>query len=568
MRTTLPTQDPGNTRQPTAEPAAPELSLQTLGIQLQANDSHELWAEFHPPKTSQPLTLEQLAKLVIQAGYTATDYPLVAADAAVFLDAVRRRQPYMGRISAPVDARVEVFVSPNRLTAGLVLHGAQGQGRAISLDDLHQALKKTKVTHGLIDAALAEITHPELDQQLRNTNQVYCSLVAYGQNFTNGTDAWLEFLVKDASDRRPLEDEFGRIHYLEKGSFPYVEEGTALLRRYPPTKGVPGVNVNGKTLRAKDGKDIQLRLKDASVAPAAEDPDLLLAAKSGMPVIYDRGAQIEETLKVDTVDLSTGHVRYRGSIEVKGDVRDGMQVTATGDIKIHGGVDTAFVKAGGHIEVIGGAIGHKNASSLSRKAVLKAGCSIKVRFAHEAHLEAEHEILIGNQVMHSILKAGSFIKIEGKGQVVGGQLQAVDTIEANTTGAVAYSETKFVIGACPELQASYTQLLAQLNLIDDKKYRLIEIARKVRKKGKDEILKCKDQLLAAKAKIQAEAKELNLALAQTEAELKRYYAAKLIVHRRAYPGTWVSLAGAELEVSRELDKVTFYLHDGKVHTRQ
>lgn len=544
------------------------LSLDLLGIVYSVKDDNELWAEFNPLETTRELSLEQFTMLTFKAGYLPEDYPLIAANVAVFLDAVRRRQPQISCISVPQDAHVEVFLSPDKLLAGMVLYGAQGLGKPIDAAALDLALKKSKIAYGLIDGILDDLLNGALADSLRNTSDSYCTVIAYGEAHFHGEDATLEVLIEDASDRRPIQDEHQRMHYLEKGDFPYIEEGTPLLRRYPPTKGKPGMNVNGKAIRAKDGKDIQFRLKDASVKASETDENLLIAAISGLPVLYDKGAQIEETLKIDNVDLTTGHVRYRGSIEVKGDVRDGMQVVATGDIKILGGVDAAFIKAGGHIEVIGGAIGHQDAEFTTGKAALKAACTIKVRFAHEAILEAGQEIIVSNQVMHSNLTSGTFIQILGKGQAVGGSMKAVDYIELNTTGAIAYSETKLEVGECSELQVQYTALLAMLNQIDDKKYRLIELARKVRQKGRAEVLKMKDKLIAAKETIQEEARQLNVSLAAIEQQLKRFYAAKVIVARRAYPGTYIVLAGSHLDVNKELDKITFYLEDGQVKTRQ
>ncbi|GLR63614.1 DUF342 domain-containing protein [Marinospirillum insulare] len=544
-------------------------SLEQLGMVISVkDDNNELWVEFNPLETTRELTINQFAMLVFEAGYRPEDYPLISANVAVLLDAVRRKQPQLACISIPQDARVDVFLSSNKLLAGVVLYGAEGLGQPISRDALDQALKKAKVSHGLIEEVFDDLLSQERAEALRNTSDVYCTVIAYGEGHEHGKDAVLEVLVDDASDRRPIEDDQGRVHYLEKGDFPYLDEGESLLRRYPPTKGKPGMSVQGKTIRAKDGKDLQFRLKDASVKPSDDDENLLVAAVAGMPVLYDKGAQIEDVLKIDNVDLSTGHVRYRGSVEIKGDVRDGMQVVATGDIKIAGGVDAAFIKAGGHIEVIGGAIGHQDAEYLTEKAALKAGYSIKARFAHEAIMEAGHEIIISNQVMHSQLTSGSFIQVQGKGQVVGGKMKAVDYVEVSTSGAVAYSETLFEVGECADLQTQYTALLALLNKIDDKKYNLIELARKVRKKGREEIAKMKGQLVAAKEKIQLEARELNTSLTTVEDQLKRFYAAKVVVSRRAYPGTKVVLAGSEFEVSRELDKVTFYLQDGQVQTRQ
>ncbi|HKM16480.1 MAG TPA: FapA family protein [Marinospirillum sp.] len=552
-----------NNTQPTELP-----TLDRLGIVFSVKDNHELWVEFNPQEATRELSIEQFTSLTFDAGYLPEDYPLIAANIAVFLDAIRRRQPQLSCISIPQDAHVEVFLSPDKLLAGMVLYGAQGLGKPVNREVLDEAIRKSKIIEGLIEGILDELINPKLAINLRNTGNSYCTVIAYGEIHINGQDASLEVLIEDASDRRPLEDEHGRMHYLEKGDFPYIEEETPLLRRYPPTKGKPGMTVNGKVIRAKDGKDIQFRIKDASVKMSEADEDLLVAAVAGLPVLYDKGAQIEQTLKIDNVDLSTGHVRYRGSIEIKGDVRDGMQVVATGDIKIGGIIDAAFIKAGGHIELIGGAIGHQNAEFTTGKAALKAAYSIKARFAHEAVMEAGHEIIISNQVMHSKLTSGSFIQVLGKGRVVGGSMKAVDYIELNTSGAIAYSETRLEVGECAELQMQYTALLAMLNKIDDKKYQLIELARKVRQKGRAEVLKMKDKLIATKEKIQEEAHQLNAALVVMEEQLKRFYAAKVVVKQRAYPGTFIALAGSHLEVNKELDKVTFYLQDGQVQTRQ
>lgn len=547
---------------------AKQPSLEQLGIVFSIKENNELWVEFNPTEIKAELNTEQFTLLTFEAGYLPKNYPLVGANVAVLIDAIRRRQPLSVCISVPEDARIEVFLRGNKLLAGIVLYGAQGLGKPLGHEALNLLLKKSKVTHGLIEEAMETLVSPEIAEALHNTSNTYCTVIAYGEKHEHGVDATLEVLIKDASDRRPITDEYDRVHYLEKGDFPYAEEGEHLLRRHPPTKGKPGFTVDGKTLRAKDGKDLQFRLKDASVVIAEDDENLLLAAIAGMPVIYDKGAQIEETLKIENVDLGTGHVRYRGSVEIKGDVRDGMQVVATGDIKIGGGVDAAFIKAGGHIELVGGAIGHQDAQYMTEKAALKAEYSIKARFAHEAILEAGHEIIISNQVMHSKLIAGTFIQVLGKGQMVGGSAKAVDYIELNTTGAIAYSETKLEVGECAKLQERYTALLADLSKIDDKKYNLIELARQVRKKGREEIAKMKDKLIATKEAIQAEALELNTSLAVVEDQLKRFYAAKVVVNRRAYPGTYIMLAGAPFDVNKELDKITFYLQDGQVKTRQ
>lgn len=540
-----------------------------LGIVFRiAPESNELWADFNPTEATRELTKQQFMQVFARSGFNEQDFPLVPAALTTLLDAIRRKVPKDICLSLPIDARVDVFLSPNRLAAGMVLHGAQGMGKPMDREQIDAQLRTHKIIRGLLEDALTQLTDPDLAERLRNTQEVYCTMVAFGEPSVNGQDGFLEALVSDASDRRPQLVDYDRIDFLELGDFPYIEQGTPMMRRYPPEKGKDGWTVTGKVLRGKDGKDMQLRLKDASVTLDPEDENLLLAAISGLPVIYEQGAQVEQLLKLNQVDLSSGHIRFRGSVEIKGDVRDGMQVIATGDIKIHGVVDAAFIKADGHIEVLGGVIGHKDAVYLTEKAALKAGCSIKARFAHEAVFQAGTEIIISNQVMHSSLTAGTFVEVQGKGQIVGGEVKAVDLIKVNTTGAIAYSETRLEVGQCQAQQEEYTQLLAQLSQLDEQKYKLVELARKTKQQGREQMLKMKDQLLRAKDSLQARYKDLNEALIKAEENLKRFYAAKVEVNRRAYPGTFVTIAGKSYEVRKELDKVSFFLQDGKVHTHQ
>lgn len=541
-------------------------TLEAQGLKFHIKEDSSLWAEFEVQKTSRELSQEECSQLIEQSGYSPADYPIIQPNLALLLDAMKRQVAHYGCLSIPEAAKIDIFTSPNKLLAGAQVTGAKGVGQPLSQEAINLALKNAKISFGILDEVVKYLASEELHTQLRNSNQTYCSIIALGENLVNGQDAYLTPLVDDASDRRLKEDKYGNINYLERGDFPYIEEGAPLMRRVEPTKGKQGTSIQGKALRAKDGKDLQYKLKDASVIFSPQDPNLLIAATSGMPVIYSNGAQVEEVLSLQKVDVTTGHVRFKGSVEINEEVRDGMQVIATGDIKVKGSVDAAFLKAGGHIEITGGAIGHKGTNGLSMRAALKAQNSIKVNFCHEALLEAGQEIIIGSQATHSQVTAGTYIKIDGKGQAAGGKLVATDYIEVNVTGAFAYTETQFILGECEKLEEEYTQLLSGVNAIDAKKYRLIEVARAVRKKGKEEVNKMKPKLIAAKEAIQLEQKQLNLRLNQVEQELKRFYATKLIVHRRAYPGTLIHLANRKFEVTHEMGQVTFFLSNGKIAT--
>jgi len=64
---------------------------------------------------------------------------------------------------------------------------------------------------------------------------------------------------------------------------------------------------------------------------------------------------------VENVDINSGNITFDGSLEVKGDVAEGMTIDVTGDVYIQGGVERAAVKAGHNIKVGGGIFGVEDA---------------------------------------------------------------------------------------------------------------------------------------------------------------------------------------------------------------
>ncbi|SFX29726.1 DUF342 domain-containing protein [Marinospirillum alkaliphilum] len=535
-----------------------------LGISYHLRNDNELWADFTPVQSSIELKPLDFAQLTLEAGYPPDDFPLLPSAVAVLLDAMRRGEGREACISLPVDAELEIHLSENKLVAGAVLRGSHGRGKPLDRARLEELIRKHKITRGLLDDVVETLTSADLNGKLHNTENSYSTVLAYGETPVDGQHARIEPLVEGASDRRLFTDHYDRVDYFDRGDFPFVAAGTPLIRRHPPTKGKPGWTVTGKTLRARDGKDIQLKLKDASVCLDEQDPDLLLAAVDGMPVIHDKGAQVEQVLRLPRVDLSTGHVRYKGSVEISGEVLDGMQVIASGDIRVQGTVDAAFLKAGGHIELATGAIGNKDAQYLTEKARLKATCSIRARFVHEALLEAGQEIVIGSHVSQSKLTAGTFIQVEGKGQVTGSQLIATDLIEINTSGALAFSKTELRVGDCRQAEEEYTQLLRKQTQLDRNKYKLVELARDARHKGAEKLERMKPMLLKAKQSLQLHQRLLDQRREQVQADLKRAFAAKVVINRRAYPGTSVIIAGRKQEINRESEQLTFALVEGKI----
>lgn len=154
-------------------------------------------------------------------------------------------------------------------------------------------------------------------------------------------------------------DEKDQIDFYDRGIVNSVEAGTVLAYWTPPVPGQAGRTVFGEVAdppepenqALKVGKGVQL-IDEGRIAVAAVD---------GRPFLRGR----DQTLSVISqlvirkdVDLSTGHIDFKGDVMILGDVTEGLNVRANGNIEIKGNVFHANIVSGANIvihkKVVGG----------------------------------------------------------------------------------------------------------------------------------------------------------------------------------------------------------------------
>ncbi|OIJ15194.1 hypothetical protein BKP35_04920 [Anaerobacillus arseniciselenatis] len=131
----------------------------------------------------------------------------------------------------------------------------------------------------------------------------------------------------------------GKINYKDRLKIPSVQAGEVIAQYYPPKEGKSGFTVLGKQLLPKPPKLIELRAKSRV---KITDDGKCIAIQSGRPSVtgnYIKYIDILETYVIDSdVDIQTGNIYFTGDVIIKGDVKDDMQVEASGSIYIYGNV--------------------------------------------------------------------------------------------------------------------------------------------------------------------------------------------------------------------------------------
>lgn len=373
------------------------------------------------------------------------------------------KQPLIAAIAHRRDGRCTVVVARDRMSATLTLERPQG-GVALTLEQVQQALADKGVKSGVMDDALAVAVRRGEAHEL---------VIARGQAAVNGEHTQFEKLVADVVDRHPHVYEDGWVDYRDLGDLVGVKAGTPLLRRIPPTSGEPGFDVLGNALMPKPGTNWPFAPGLKGVEPAPGDPDLLVASVTGQPVMVSHGVKVDPNIVLPHVDLSTGNVKFDGAVNIKGDVKDGLKVTSTGDVVVGGAVLAGEIEAGGNVTIKGGVIGHSEYNGhvsgrnswFSAKVVSKG--SIHARYAENAFLQADGDVVLDDYAMHSEISALNHVTIgkpgTQKGRCIGGHTRAGITIRVAESGSDAGPATVLHAGTNPLMEEEMSGLVMAIN---------------------------------------------------------------------------------------------------------
>jgi len=178
-------------------------------------------------------------------------------------------------------------------------------------------------------------------------------------------------LVCQLQSRVPSVQSGDRVDVLDRGRFNAVNAGDVLAYIHPPVPGKPGMNVYGREVqpraprppRFSAGPGVKL-IRDGSVA---------VAEITGRPIFRGGQLQVNPQLVVDgNVDVSTGHVEFRGDVVVFGDVQESLTVKAGGMVEINGSVYHATVLSDTGVKIAGKLIGGTVAAGTKQPGLAKA----------------------------------------------------------------------------------------------------------------------------------------------------------------------------------------------------
>jgi hypothetical protein len=275
------------------------------------------------------------------------------------------------------------------------------------------------------------------------------TVIARGRHPKDGQDARIEYVfeaLQSDKEREAVEKKDSavateaRVDFREMGRGPAsVEPGAVLARKVPIVPAEDGFTVKGKVIPAKKPKDVELRRLAGQHTKVSEDGNEIVADGGGMASRVGDRIAVLPVHTVEDVDFKTGNVYFEGNLQIKGGVKPGFKVTATGSVNVGQTVEAATIEAGGDVTVQGGIVGQK-------ECVIRAGGAVTARFVQEAEIHAGAGVTIASEVRDSTIISEGKVTIAGAGRVVGGRLRGRDGVEIREAGSQAATPTSIQAG--------------------------------------------------------------------------------------------------------------------------
>ncbi|NLY45783.1 MAG: DUF342 domain-containing protein [Tissierella sp.] len=349
----------------------------------------------------------------------------------------------------PIDSKVEVSLSSDKLKAYINIIPPKNGGLKPDLESIEQALGKNNIIYGLDKESLIDI--PKNPQYNKNI------IVAHGIKPVNGKDETFELLFKTIRDLKPKINEDGTADFYNLEIVENVKKGQVLCKLTPPVEGFDGMTVTGKKIPHIPGKRLPTLL--GKNVEFNEDQNIIVSKIDGQ-VDFEKGKiNVNETLYINqNVDHSTGNIKARGNVIIKGTINPGFVVETTGNIEVNESISSATLKAGGNIILRKGAISSNIICEGNFNSSFIENCNV---FA-KGDIEASY-------LMNSDVKCGKSIKTVGRvSRIVGGNYTAGKNIESYIIGSPAGVITSIEIGAESDTIDRQQKLLKEIPQLEKK----------------------------------------------------------------------------------------------------
>ncbi len=375
-------------------------------------------------------------------------------------------------------------------------------GTSPSIEELKGYLAEDAITTGINEESLLIFISEAAPGKSAN------AIIASGILPEKGSDGTLKYSSVSLEPPPVINSEYSdeietqQVDFRLVQQFINVEPGQEIGRIMQPTAGIPGKTVRGKSVPSEPGKPLILKLGQ-NVRAGGENSEILYAEIHGR-VKHDAETLhvVEEYIVDGDVDFSVGNIRFNGFVEIRGDVLDGFQVSASKGLKITGNVGNCKLTSHGNIEFCG--MDGQGIGSIL------CGGNLTAHFIHDSIVECWGDMLVDVELRNCNIRCRGSL---AAGVLSGGNCVTLAGVEVKKLGAPSAIKTSVHSGvdyhdldrldilldqiAKLEEQLSSTKDLLELKQLTEKKQQLTRLIIELRRKratGSNPKINVKDRI--------------------------------------------------------------------------
>lgn len=289
-------------------------------------------------------------------------------------------------------------------------------------EQLAVILKENNVFQGIDKVAIQSAF-----EELPKLKEEKTFVIARGKEPVNGKNGKLEFYVNVSGRAQYVgagnDTKLGGVDYKKAVVVESVVEGAHLITVVPPTLGEDGFSLTGKTIVAKNGKEVNIVLSEGT--EFNKDRTKVIATNHGRPVLSHGIFSVRSVYEVQgDVCFETGNIEFDGHVYISGNVQDEFSIEAE-SIEIVGSVGSADIKCKGALFIKGGVNGRG-------KANIVCGADATIKYINSAKLEVKGNLFVNKEIVNSEIRCNG--KVDTK-KIIGGDVAALKGIEAFQLGS-------------------------------------------------------------------------------------------------------------------------------------
>ena len=337
---------------------------------------------------------------------------------------------------------------------------------AITVEEILDDLRRMRVVFGVKEDVIRQMV-----SEARYFEPI---LIAEGAGAVDGHDAQLIYKFNTEFSGKPTINEDGTVDFHKLDLINHVKAGDVVAEIIPEDKGISGMTIMGAVIPPK--KVARKIFRYGRNLQVSEDGTKLITLVTGHVTLEGDRVFVSDEYEVKTdVDTTTGDIEYEGNLHIRGNVRAGFKVKASGNITIDGVVEGAELIAGGDVILQRGIQG-------MNRGVIRAGGNVVATFIENATVYAGYD-LEADAVLHSKVTVGRNIDIHGKnGYLIGGSARAGALISAKIIGSSMETTTVLSVGTNPEQVEKVNALKQQIVESAKDKQKMTQIVELLRKK--------------------------------------------------------------------------------------